>query len=105
MSKPENIPQDVWDHAQAFLIAAPVVTHPADNRADTFITINDPIVAIARAIMAAKAEEREACAQLADKLAVIDPEENGVDPYEEWEIACRVSARGIAAAIRKRGEG
>lgn len=46
MSKPEHIPQDVWDAAAL----------PAE-----YVDANDRRYHIARAILAAKAQERQAC--------------------------------------------
>ena len=48
--------------------------------------------------------EREACAQVADAQAV-EPDPDEQDPYDEYEMGCRGTARRLAAAIRKRGEG
>ena len=81
MSKPEDIPQDVWDAAtEAFDQILPFNSHPV-----TGITI------IARAIMAAKAEEREACLNEISILA-------GTPLQPQSALAHAYSA------IRKRGE-
>ena len=79
MSKPEDIPQGVWDKAV-------VIADASEPSTET----------LARAILAAKAEEREACAgwhdHNAEAAAAVD------DPYAAWH-------RANAAAIRSRSEG
>lgn len=77
MSKPDDIPQDIWDIAED--IYDPAAWH------------------IARAIMKAKADENEACAKLAEverrtDLAI----KHGYKPG--WMAV----SEEIAAAIRKR---
>lgn len=57
---------------------------------------------IARAIMAAKAEEREACAALADEYVWDD---HALAQATGIGRACHHQSLEIAAAIRKRGEG
>ena len=54
MSKPDNIPQDVWKLAVAISTSSDLVELETE---------------IARSIMAAKAEEREAIAQYHDNMA------------------------------------
>ena len=54
-----NIPQDVMKQARAAWLE--VLEHP--ERLDSAVSV------IARAIMAAKAEERERCAKVAHKIA------------------------------------
>jgi hypothetical protein len=73
MSKPEDIPQDVWDTA---------------IRVATTSEFTERVKGIARTILAAKAEEREACARIAED------QDGGAIECEQ-----------IASAIRKRGEG
>lgn len=80
MNKPEDIPQDAWNLAARFM-----------ERSYSFGAKEFA----ARAIIAAKAEEREACAKLAEG-EVLNPFST---PSHD------ASAREIAAAIRKRGEG
>lgn len=109
MSKPEDIQQEVWDRAT-----------------DTFDKIlcnsgyegsrDDSIADLARAILAAKAEEREACALLADarwqyydKMISHGQREHGHPEYVRdstwfsW-MGHGFEAQHIANAIRKRGE-
>lgn len=75
MSKPDDIPQDVWDAARK---PAKIACAPH----------NTPFIAhavVARAIMAAVEAEREGCAQVA----------NSFPGY--------MQPRDVAAAIRQRG--
>jgi hypothetical protein len=93
MTKPDDIPQEVWnsgkpdDVSQEAWDAAAVGVDYRDKRQ----------VLIARAIMAAKAEE------LADCIAVVDPliKTAGVD---DWAKGYRCAAAEIASVLRKRGE-
>ena len=85
MSKPEDIPQDVWTRALAASVL--IFDRLLDEGRIAVISIearDQAAVPIARAIMAAKAEEREACAAIAD----------------DWVGG----AEYIANAIRKRAE-
>lgn len=85
MSKPEDIPQDVWEKAEA--------------RFDQFLlmdqeTFRPAVQIIARAILAAEAEERKACAAVA-----VGHDQPGYSEFVEgYNIACAQ----IAAAIRFR---
>jgi hypothetical protein len=98
MGKPDDIPQDVWDKV------AELVWSPKD----------DDFTAIARAILAAKAEEREACAQLADERANICADAvtkiNAGELYKDVPLAAAtescagLEASHIARLIRKREE-
>lgn len=76
MTKPDDIPQDVWDKASKHVVyTARIAVNEAQQ------------VSVARAIIAAKAEEREKCADLA------------------WVQAKQGATHDqIASAIRKRGE-
>jgi len=81
--KPDDIPQDVWTIARGCIeVREFVIAMPPNS-----------IARIARAIMAAKAEEREACAKVAAHL-------NG------WgnDFGRGGHADHIAAEIRRRGE-
>lgn len=93
MTKPDDIPQDVWDRADDLAFY-----DPATEGRDGSLNRYKLREAIARAIMAAKAEEREACAGIADAelLRNRDGEVCIID-----ENAC---PSRIAAAIRNRGE-
>jgi len=82
MGKVGDIPQDVWDLA--------------DKAHSKAAFSSEPITAIARALMAAKAEEREACAELCGGLRHEDRSAESED-WVEGTFACQ-------AAIRKRGE-
>lgn len=91
MSKPEDIPQDVWGDAEYH------VTGPRPTRDDEWETVE----MLARAIMAAKAEEREACARVAEYSA-----ERGAFAMGDWVAVSGEMARcgpKVAAAIRERG--
>lgn len=81
MKKPDDIPQDAWDEVDVW--ANWYV-------ADPLRTVEE---AIARAILAAKAEEREACALVADDYHNKTPNRS-----------LRMGAGWIADDIRKRGE-
>jgi hypothetical protein len=61
MSKPEDIPQDVWDSAglEAMKFVDWLGRGDLDSDAEHVLTVS-----ISNAVMAAKAEEREACARL-----------------------------------------
>lgn len=61
MTKPNDIPQDVWGAA---LKCAETVCRNLD-----YPNVTAEVTAIARAIMAAKEEEREECAKIADIYA------------------------------------
>jgi len=80
MSRPEDIPQDVWEAAEKALMQANIKAHMLAEP-------TDPLECISRAIIAAKEEEREACAQLA------------------WDIAeGRMRQKGEAVAVGKKRE-
>jgi hypothetical protein len=57
MTKPEDIPQSVWDVAKVLVFGE-------------YFTESAGIAEVARAILAAKAEEREACELIAETEAV-----------------------------------
>lgn len=79
MSKPEDIPQDVWNVAEAKAIDYLNWFGAALKSDDQYVLAQT----IARAILAAKAEEREACAQVADE-------------YQYTYVARRIRKRGEA---------
>lgn len=91
MSKPEDIPQGVWDAVEAMdlNIAVAFATSTAPRAEQMRKSI------VARAILAAKAEEREACAAVADRQEAV------ISNTAATQACCR----NIARAIRKRGEG
>lgn len=99
MSKPEDIPQDVWD--VALRVWAELLT--ADHVGDPEVAHRD-VDEIARAILAAKAEEREAClvairALHADAWGITE-EQSALE-----DAIAALQRRGAAiTAIRKRGE-
>lgn len=118
-SRPEDIPQDVWDRAA--LISEQRFQSKYCPHQFKFLAED-----IARAIMAAKAEEREACAAMADKAMIgsLCPYVNDKPGDPTWghtdeDICpvCRVNGHDalfkcydsisgrLADAIRKRGEG
>lgn len=106
MSKPEDIPQDVWD--EAMRVAVEMEIHAAvGSRTDTkAAVIAIAMVGVAaRAILAAKVEERTrwAPAQVYFERYCqdeADDVENCVCGLQQHE-----DAKAFAAAIRKRGEG
>lgn len=83
MSKPEDIPQDVWDEASK-ADADCQRNSCKEESCNGFLCVR----ALRIAILAAKAEEREACARIAED------QDGGAIECEQ-----------IASAIRKRGEG
>lgn len=94
MTKPDDIPQDVWDVAVGWATA------------EAQMTAGRPVVAhaVARAIMA----EREACAGIAGDIAANDLDKGRGDSMkdEAYRIANDIgkqTATVIAAAIRNRG--
>lgn len=101
MSKPEDIPQDVWDKSIALMQGI-----PADFSWDGFedAKSNHACAAeeVARAIMDAKAEEREACAAVADEYVWDDHALSQATPIGK---AVHHQSVEISEAIRKRGEG
>lgn len=103
MSKPQDIRQDVWDKAMSFLEASPMVSIPCTSD-DRCHLINDPQTAIARAILAAKAEEREACAVVAEMGHWEHRTEGNFHTGHSYAVWCGPTGPMIAAAIRKRGE-
>lgn len=90
MSKPNDIPQDVWDRSLSAFDEMCRVVEGSDDRE-----------IIARAILAAKAEEREACAVKAEQYPFRSFERQEPDKSVYGWARCR---REIAAAIRQRGK-
>jgi hypothetical protein len=89
MGKPDWCPQDVWDKAESHRQLW--ARGPASIKE-----------AVARAILAAKAEEREACAE-----AAFIPLQSYVEAIQEGDSSAAVTfliLKGIQYAIRKRGE-
>ena len=99
MSRPEDIPEDVWKTACA-CVSAPDRLGYAKAYTDL----------IARAILAAKLEEREACAVLCDEeLRSREALSRGVRPTSAGSlgelclsIGGAASAKMLAQAIRSR---
>lgn len=62
MSKPDDVPQDVWDTASNCILYA--------RRSETYELMDDldDIEIVARAIMAAKAEERSAFVDMIEQF-------------------------------------
>lgn len=87
MSRPEDIPVDVWDHVERAVVPMSILGSEVGN---------STVANCCRAIMAAKAEEREACAQILDERAQ--------DFNRQRDPGMANSCRSHAAAIRKRGE-
>lgn len=101
MSKPDDIPQDVWDKAfHEMDCHCPAVMFGDDTLQHSVNT------AISRAIMDAKAEEREACACRVDLVA------DGIAglPVKSEDVKIASGAlvdvlRTLSADFRKRVEG
>lgn len=91
MSKPEKIPQYTWN--AAVRCAETALRNLPDDHGD----MSFEIATIARAILAAKAEEREACAQIADPIETDDH----MSDIEKQAYDLRDV---ISQEIRKRGE-
>lgn len=107
MRKPEGVSQKAWDAAE---IIAKEATRDAmrDPLMPYYITVTPHI---ARAIMAAKAEDREACAAEFDKLAefmdgdgVPTKDERGGTWHSDDPMYVARYCRERAAAIRSRKE-
>lgn len=99
MSKPDDIPQDVWDLATA--VSTGKAVDPGGTFSETYV------VPMARVILATAAAERENIAAMADAMAkVFEPLSVSAkdDPYQAHDIGRRDGAAAVAAAIRKRGE-
>ena len=102
MTKPDDIPQDVWD-AVYFLDWV---------RGDGWPLALPPKEVAARAIMSARAEEREACAKIADDreaicadaVAKVEAGElyQGIPTAAATESCARLEAAHIARLIRNR---
>lgn len=95
MTKPDDIDHDAWEKAK---VGVRSMTSRPMSEFDVASTI-------ARAIMSAKAEEREACAQVADSLAEkrrATEEARGFGPATAKPIANQFWCEEIAAAIRNR---
>ena len=109
MSKPEDIPQDVWDYSAAvehvYCGCAP--GRPRSNGTSHHDSCRKKVEAHARAILAAKAEERESCALIVDaERERILSKQNGKDEQVDHNLRMiAVLFPDVAAAIRKRGEG
>lgn len=95
-TRPDDIPQDVWDAAEK-----PYFRICLDIEAGQHWDIRPTI---ARAILAAKAEEREAIIQLceAEKQAFRSPEYAANQPL--GSLVERFAISECIAAIRKRGD-
>lgn len=92
MTKPDWCPADVWASAVACYEGMPIVYDGWDE--------TELCACIARAILAERERALEEAAGVADARSQIDPDEDNIDPYDEWEIGMRVSAASIAHAIR-----
>lgn len=107
MSKPEDIPQDVWDAAHAIDIDADFSWDSQVNGTSAYIAVRE---GIARAIMAAKAEEREACVFLANEIAAGRSRQKMQATIAKKRTEARdfesmaISAIDVSYAIRQRGE-
>ena len=89
MTKPDDIDQDAWE--KAWSIVSDIQMKDIKDGLPAGWEVFASIDRIARAIMSAKAEEREACAKVALKHAGLDHAAN-----------TRFVAGNIAAAIRNR---
>lgn len=93
--KPEDIPQDVWDVAEKWLEGDDTCCFNASGFAD------DAIALIARAILAAKAEERQEILTLVSEYIWDD---HALAQATDRGHACHHQSVEIFEAIRKRGE-
>ncbi len=100
MSKPEDIPQDVWDVAVNLASSLYLNT---DDEGRAYIP-SDEFPTVARTIMAAKAEEREACATIIQENMLCS-DSHGVEVLLPRGGSGNEVGFAYAAAIRKRGEG
>lgn len=91
MARPEDIPQDVWDQAFEHMDC-----HCPEAMMDSDELQQSVHAAIARAIMAAKAEERRACLE-----AALGEQLDG-DTDDDTDRAYMRAINDAAAAIRKR---
>lgn len=93
MTKPDDIDQDAWEKAGRAWVRGASSENITNSGRET----------VARAIMSARAEEREACAKVADNFLWCLPlYEKGADAnIASDDAACAVQAE-IAAAIRNR---
>lgn len=89
LMKSDDISQEVWEEA--------IKLANSDNQ------WYDPRELIARAIQRAVERERDACAEIA-ALWWVEPDPDERDPYDDYEMGCRLAARSIASAIRARGK-
>lgn len=110
MGKPEDIPQDAWDYSAAvehvFCGCAP--GRARGNGTNHHDSCWKKVEAHARAILAAKAEERDSIAEMVDVFADTADFSGMNVEYEHQVLQYRHEEsvlKGIAAAIRKRGEG
>jgi hypothetical protein len=87
MTRPEEIPQDVWDAAKQAL--------QATDEAEQSYMIT-PITSVARAILAEREAQREGDAKIAESFVG----QTDFDLEPEAAVAENVTARAIAAAIR-----
>lgn len=118
MTKPDDIPQDVWEAAENAVYRFCNKHHLwGDLGFDRAVDLHETI---ARAIMAAKAEEREAVkhwltceAEINDELEIQIMDPDGKGWHQHFAEVQRRNAAAInagrhvekyAAAIRKRGE-
>ena len=94
MSKPEDISQEAWDASIKALWTDAMHEGECPEWMETQVAL------VARAILAAKAEEREACAQVCDAEV-----EGALSLSPKVTEAEKLMGRRIASIIRKRGEG
>lgn len=95
MSKPDDIPQDIWTKAVNIWSVIPTVHHTAQE--GMWAAVN-----IARAMMEAKAEAYQ------EALAVVSEfiwDDHALEQATDIGRACHHQSVEIAAAIRQRGEG
>lgn len=111
LDKPDDIPQDVWDVAWDLVCNGEAEKVPYYAMSDE-ITVARKLdtLYIARAIIAAKTEEREAClAEVRAEIAYTRGRMAGCDDSfrmlmsQAWGM-CSDTAGVIAERIRKRGE-
>lgn len=109
MSRPEDIPEDVWEAAYE---PASVVFDASVDLYEVGTSGADPQLVIARAILAerrrAKAEERERCAGKAEALAAARRQAEALRGYSPETATLSANlywCEEIAAAIREDDNG
>lgn len=99
--KPDDVPQRIWDIAHGININELWAVIPDDS---DDIKLYQDTTRIARAIMAAVEEEREACAEIAEGEKMTGTPPDWIDPVQVSlvEASVATAALSIAREIRNR---